>query len=145
MNLATLKPAKGSKKTSIRKGRGPGSNLGKTSGRGQKGAGSRKSSGISAGFEGGQQPLQRRLPKRGFNSMNPKIFQVVKIQDMEKKCEGNVTAKELKLVGLVSSLIKPIKILGPGSLSKALNVKVNAYSASAKKAIEAAEGTVEAI
>ena len=83
MNLASLKPNPGAKSKAKRRGRGPGSNLGKTSGRGQKGAGSRKSSGIPAGFEGGQQPLQRRVPKRGFRSHFPQDTQIVSIQSLQ--------------------------------------------------------------
>ncbi len=145
MNLSTLRPAEGSRKVAKRKGRGPGSNLGKTSGRGQKGAGARKSNGIPAGFEGGQMPLQKRVPKRGFRSHFPNDTQIVNIQDLEKRCEGTVTNEELFKVGLIRKLDKPVKILGYGKLSKALNVKVAKYSASAKSAIEAAKGVAEVI
>ncbi len=143
MNLSSLKPAAGSKKKKSRKGRGPGSGLGKTCGRGQDGAGARKSSNLPAGYEGGQMPLQRRLPKRGFRSRNPKNFQIVSLLDLEKKCEGTVTGEELMRKGLIKKSNQPIKILGKGTLTKALKVKVNCYSASAKKAIEAAKGVAE--
>ena len=143
MNLSSLKPTSGSKKNGSRKGRGPGSHLGKTCGRGQKGAGARKSSGVAAGFEGGQMPLQRRVPKRGFRSKNPKIFQIVNLIDLEKKCDGIVTGEELAKLGLIKKAEKPVKILGQGDLTKSLKVKVNSYSASAKKAIEAANGVAE--
>jgi large subunit ribosomal protein L15 len=143
MNLSTLKPTPGSKKTKMRKGRGPGSHLGKTGGRGQDGAGSRPNPGISVGYEGGQMPLQRRLPKRGFRSRFPRNVQIVNLADLEKKCEGTVTGEDLVKAGLVKKADRPIKILGKGSLSKSLKVKVNFYSASAKKAIEAANGVAE--
>jgi large subunit ribosomal protein L15 len=145
MDLSSLKPAPGSVKKGKRKGRGPGSHLGKTCGRGQDGAGSRKSSGIPAGFEGGQMPLQRRLPKRGFKSRFPQNTQIVNLKDLENKCEGDVTGIELVKLGLVKKANLPIKILGTGTLTKVLNVKVNAYSVSAKKAIEAANGVAEVL
>ena len=138
MSLNTLSPKEGSKKTKKRLGRGPGSNWGKTSGRGQKGAGSRKSSGIPAGFEGGQQPLQRRLPKRGFNSRNPLIYQIVNLKLLEKKCEGEVSPQSLFELGVIRNTKQPVKILGVGELSKKLQVKAHAYSSKAKEAIAAA-------
>ncbi|MFC1584395.1 50S ribosomal protein L15 [Fibrobacterota bacterium] len=143
MNLSSLKPVAGSKRNRKRKGRGPGSGLGKTSGRGQDGAGSRKGAGMPVSFEGGQMPLQRRLPKRGFRSRSPKQFQIVNLSDLEKKCDGKVTNKELAAVGLIKKPDQPVKVLGTGALTKALKIKVNCYSASAKKAIEAANGVAE--
>ncbi|MBF0433107.1 MAG: 50S ribosomal protein L15 [Fibrobacteria bacterium] len=145
MNLSSLSPAAGSKKRPTRKGRGPGSHLGKTAGRGHKGSGQRKSSGIPAGFEGGQMPLQRRLPKRGFKSLIDNEYQIVNLDMLEQKCEGEVTPETLQKVGLVHKADKRVKILGKGTLSKSLQVKVNAFSASAKKAIEAANGAAEVI
>jgi len=143
MNLSSLKPASGSKRRKTRKGRGPGSGLGKTCGRGQDGAGARTNSGMPAGYEGGQMPLQRRVPKRGFRSRNPKNFQIVNLLDLEKRCEGTVTREELMKVGLIKRVNQPFKILGKGTLTKALKIKANCYSASAKKAIEAANGVAE--
>jgi len=143
MNLSTLKPKEGSHKTAIRKGRGNGSNRGKTSGRGHKGSGARKSSGIPAQFEGGQMPLQKRVPKRGFNSKFPNDIQIVSLNDLEKKCDTHVTNEELFKMGLIKKINKPVKILGTGKLTKSLQVKVSKYSKSAKEAIEAAKGTAE--
>ena len=145
MNLSTLKPNEGSRKTAFRKGRGPGSGLGKTSGRGQKGAGSRKSSGIPAGFEGGQMPLQKRVPKRGFNSHFVNDTQIVSLRDLENKCDTHVTNEELFKLGLIKKIDKPVKILGTGKLTKTLQVKVSKYSKSAKDAIETAKGTAEVV
>ena len=88
-------------------------------------------------------PLQRRLPKRGFKSRFPDQVQIVKVKDLERKCDGTVTGEVLMKLGLVKSATKPIKILGPGNLTKTLKVKVDSYSASAKKAIEAANGVAE--
>jgi len=143
MNLSTLKPNEGARKTALRKGRGPGSGLGKTGGRGQKGAGARKSSGIPARFEGGQMPLQKRVPKRGFNSRFPDDMQIVSLTDLENKCDSHVTNEELFKLGLIKKINKPVKILGTGTLTKSLQVKVSKYSKSAKEAIEAAKGTAE--
>jgi large subunit ribosomal protein L15 len=142
MNLSNLKPNPGSKKKKQRRGRGPGSHLGKTSSRGQDGAGSRLNPSISAGYEGGQMPLQRRLPKRGFHT-TPQKIQIVNLADLEKKCEGTITGEDLVKAGLVKKPDQPIKILGKGTLTKSLKVKVQFYSASAKKAIEAANGVAE--
>ena len=143
MNLSTLKPAPGSRKNKSRKGRGPGSHLGKTSGRGQDGAGSRKGSGVSAGFEGGQMPLQRRLPKRGFKSRSPQNFQIVNLCDLESKCEGVVTKEALQALGLIKKADRPVKVLGNGNLTKTLTVKADSFSDSARKAIEAVQGVAE--
>ncbi len=145
MKLTDLKPAKGSHKKSFKVGRGPGSGLGKTCGRGQKGAGARKSPHKGSGFEGGQQPLQRRLPKVGFRSRSPKIYQIVNLNQLEKFFSGAVTPEDLVRVGLVKTVNKPIKILGEGQLSKGLQVKANKFSASAQKALEAAGGRAEVI
>ncbi len=145
MNLSELKPPKGSRKKRFKKGRGPGSGLGKTAGRGQKGAGSRKSAGRSAGFEGGQMPLQRRVPKRGFNSRNRVEYQIVNLKDLEKRLSGTVTAKELVEVGLIKSIDLPVKVLGDGKLTKALQIKATKFSSAAAEAIAAAGGKAEVI
>ena len=143
MNLSSLSPIPGSKKARVRRGRGPGSGRGKTCGRGQNGAGARKSSGMNPAFEGGQMPLQKRVPKRGFRSRFPNDTQIVNLVDLESRCDGEVTKETLVQVGLIKKSDKPVKILGNGKLTKALTVKVNAYSASAKKAIEDAKGVAE--
>jgi large subunit ribosomal protein L15 len=88
-------------------------------------------------------PLQRRLPKRGFKSKSPKKYQIVNLIDLEKKCDETVTSEELKKLGLIRNAAQPVKVLGKGTLSKAFKVKANCYSASAKKAIEAANGVAE--
>ena len=145
MKLSELKPAKGSRKKRFKVGRGPGSGLGKTCGRGQKGAGARKSSGRGAAFEGGQMPLQRRVPKRGFNSHFPKDLQVINLGDLDRKLQGVITIKEMVEAGLVKSLSKPVKVLGGGKLTKPLQIKADKFSASALEAIKAAGGKAEFI
>jgi large subunit ribosomal protein L15 len=145
MNLKTIMPGVGSNKKRFKKGRGPGSGGGKTAGRGQKGAGARKSSGQSSAFEGGQMPLQRRLPKIGMRSHFPQDTQIVNLTDLEKHCNGNVGAEELFKAGLIKDVKKPIKVLANGKLSKALQVKVQKYSAAATQAIEAAGGKAEVV
>ena len=145
MKLNELRPKKGSRKKRFKVGRGPGSGLGKTAGRGGKGQTARKSGPVGAAFEGGQMPLQRRVPKVGFNSHFPDGPQIVNLGDLDKKFKASatVTAAELKAVGLVRSAEKPVKILNKGKLTKALNVKADKYSESAKAAIEAAGGKAE--
>ncbi len=145
MKLNELRPAKGSMKKRFKKGRGPSSGLGKTAGRGQKGAGARKSPGDFIGFEGGQNPLQRRVPKRGFNSHFPEV-QEVNLRDLEKHfASGEVDAEALEARGLIHHAYKLVKILGTGTLTKALTVKASRFSASAKAAIEAAGGKAEVV
>lgn len=144
MNLSNLHPAIGSTKVKKRKGRGPGSHLGKTGGRGHKGAGQRTGKEIGAAFEGGQMPMQRRLPKRGFVSHSPVIYQIVNIGDLEK-LEGTITAEILVSNGLIKKANLPVKILGDGTLTKALTIKANKFSKSALKAIETAKGVAELI
>jgi large subunit ribosomal protein L15 len=145
VKLNELRPKKGSRKKRFKVGRGPGSGLGKTAGRGGKGQTARKSGPVGAAFEGGQMPLQRRVPKVGFNSHFPDGPQIVNLGDLDKKFKASatVTAAELKAVGLVRSAEKPVKILNKGKLTKALNVKADKYSESAKAAIEAAGGKAE--
>ncbi len=145
MILTNLKPIAGSHKKSFKVGRGPGSGLGKTCGRGTKGAGARKSPGRSPGFEGGQMPLQRRIAKVGFRSHFPRNTQIVNLRSLEKLAVGTVTVIELVAAGIVEDLQKPIKILGTGKLTKAFKVKANKFSASAEAAIVAAGGSVEVI
>lgn len=145
MDLHTLKPAEGSKKTRKRVGRGPGSGLGKTSGRGHKGAGQRSGFKKNAGHEGGQMPLHRRLPKRGFTNIFRKEFQVVNVGDLVRCDAGEVTGDTLQATGLIKNLKHPVKILGNGEIEKAYTVKAHAFSKSAVAKIEAAGGKAEVI
>lgn len=144
MLLNELKSPKGSRKRKKIVGRGRGSGLGKTSGRGMNGQKSRCGSGIGLASEGGQMPLIRRLPKVGFRAHNPTIYQVVNLAQIELKFEKGATidGQSLKAAGLISSLNKPFKILSVGEISKAVNVTIKAISAKAKEKIEAVGGTV---
>ncbi|MHB1399504.1 MAG: 50S ribosomal protein L15 [Trichloromonadaceae bacterium] len=146
MDLSNLKPALGSTKTRKRIGRGAGSGLGKTSGKGHKGQKARSGGSIKAGFEGGQMPLQRRLPKRGFTSLDKKVYALVNLRDLELFEAGSVIDVEaLALAGLVNKVIDGVKILGDGELTKALTIKAHKFSKSAQEKIEAAGGKVEVI
>ncbi|NQT23075.1 MAG: 50S ribosomal protein L15 [Candidatus Omnitrophica bacterium] len=146
MKLSELKSPKGSLKRKKRLGRGAGSGHGKTSCRGHKGQKSRSGSGPHVGFEGGQMPLIRRIPKRGFTSKNRLVYQIVNTKTLNAfKKDSTVDAQALSEMGIVKALDAPIKILGDGELSKALTVKVSAFSASAKKRIEEAGGKVEIV
>lgn len=148
MKLHELSPAPGSRKKPKRLGQGLGSDNGKTAGKGHKGQKARKSPGIKANFEGGQMPLARRIPKRGFSNFRFAVkYEIVNISDLADRFEAGseVTAKELSELRLISSPESPVKVLGIGEISKSLNVKVNAYSASAVKKIEAAGGKAEVI
>ena len=147
MKLHELSPAAGSTKERKRIGRGPASGQGKTAGKGHKGQLARAGRGMRAGFEGGQMPLQRRLPKRGFNNIFRKVVVAVNVSDLEAKFENGavVDTEALKAAGLVKNYFDAVKVLGNGTLTKALNVKVNAYSESAKQKIEAAGGKAEVI
>ena len=144
MKLNELRPAKGSMKKRFKKGRGEGSGLGKTAGRGGKGQTARKSGPIRAGFEGGQTPFQRRVPKRGFNSHFPEI-QVVNIGELDKRFTGTVTPADMIKAGLIGRKDQAVKVLGKGKLTKALHVKANRFSDTAKAALEAAGGKAEVI
>lgn len=146
MNLHELSPALGSTKTSKRIGRGHGSGQGKTAGKGHKGQKARSGGSIRPGFEGGQMPLQRRIPKRGFNNIFAKNIVAINVSALEAFEDGaEVTAQALIEKGIVKKEYDGIKILGNGSLTKKLNVKVAAYSESAKQKIEAAGGKAEVI
>jgi large subunit ribosomal protein L15 len=145
MKLDELKPAPGSNKKPKRVGRGDGSGHGKTSCRGHKGQGARSGGNVQPGFEGGQMPLQRRLPKRGFHNPFRVQMAVVNLSQLERLTESEVTPESLAAHGLVAGKNRPIKILGDGSLSKSLTVKAHRFSASAKEKIEAAGGKVELI
>ncbi|MBD3404201.1 50S ribosomal protein L15 [candidate division GN15 bacterium] len=145
MDLHSLKPPAGSTKDRKRVGRGSGSGLGKTSGRGHKGQQSRSGAVKRLGSEGGQMPLQRRLPKHGFTNIFKKEFQIVNVADLERCEPGDVTIATLKEKGLVKKTDVPVKILGNGTLEKALTVKVDAFSKSAKDKIEKAGGKAEVV
>ncbi|UCH80840.1 MAG: 50S ribosomal protein L15 [Nitrospiraceae bacterium] len=145
MNLTDLAPAPGSRRKRKRVGRGPGSGHGKTSCRGHKGQNSRSGGGVKPGFEGGQMPLQRRLPKRGFTNIFRKSFTIVNVGSLEKLEESDITPEVLIKEGLVRKIQDGVKILGNGQLSRAVTVKAHAFSASAKEKIEKAKGTAEVI
>ncbi len=147
MKLHELSPAKGSTKSQKRLGRGTGSGLGKTSGKGHKGQKARSGGGVRPGFEGGQMPLTRRLPKRGFTNIFSKEYSVINISDLERLEDGAaVTAETLKDARIIRKIEKDgVKILGRGELTKKLDVKVAKISETAKARIEALGGTVEVI
>ena len=146
MDLSTLKPAAGSKHNdNFRRGRGESSGNGKTAGKGHKGQKAR-SGAPRIGFEGGQMPLFGRLPKRGFNNRNCKVYAYVNVERLEQFEDGTVVTAELLLEnGIVAKVIDGVKILGGGELTKKLTVKVAKVTESAKAKIEAAGGTVEVI
>lgn len=147
MKLHELSPANGSKKSVKRIGRGHGSGWGKTSGKGQKGQKSRSGGSIRPGFEGGQMPLQRRVPKRGFNNIFRKKIVALNLKQLEAKFDNGavVDTEALRNAGLVKNSFDGVKILGNGELTKSLTVKVDGFSASAKEAIEKAGGKAEVI
>ncbi|MFJ8067050.1 50S ribosomal protein L15 [Psychrobacillus sp. NPDC096426] len=146
MKLHELKPAEGSRSTRNRVGRGTGSGNGKTAGKGHKGQNARSGGGVRPGFEGGQNPLFRRLPKRGFTNINRKEFAIVNLDTLNRFEEGTeVTPALLIETGVVSSEKSGIKILGNGTLDKKLSVKAHKFSASAKQAIENAGGQTEVV
>jgi large subunit ribosomal protein L15 len=146
MKLHELKPAEGSTKNRKRLGRGVGSGWGKTAGRGNKGHNSRSGGGVRPGFEGGQMPIHRRLPKRGFTNIFKKEIAIINVGDLTRFEAGSVV-DEAALVqsGLVKGRRDGIKLLGNGAIDIALTVQINAVSRSAKEKIEAAGGTVEVI
>lgn len=147
MELNSINPAKSAlTKGRKRIGRGPGSGWGTTGGRGQKGAGARKSAKAGrVAFEGGQMPMHRRIPKRGFKTQFPRDTQIVNLKAIEKSGVVEFDAKVLFDQGLVHSVKQPIKVLGYGTISKAVTLKVNAISEKAKAAVEAAGGKVEIV
>lgn len=147
MSLNNLKPPKGATKNRKRKGRGQGSTLGKTSGKGQKGQKSRSGGKIKPGFEGGQMPLQRRVPKIGFTNINAKKIGVVNVSKLDEFFEDGDTVNKETLVEkrLVRKNIDGVKILGQGDLSKKLNVQVYKASESAQTKITGAGGTIEVL
>ena len=146
MKLHELSPAEGSVKESYRKGRGPGSGNGKTAGKGHKGQNARSGGGVRPGFEGGQLPLYRKLPKRGFHNKFGKTYAIVNVCDLERfDSDTVVDAALLTEAGLVSRIDDGIKILGNGELTKKLTVKAAVFSNTAKEKIEAAGGKTEVI
>ena len=146
MNLHELSPAAGSNTKAYRKGRGAGSGNGKTAGRGQKGQWARSGGGVRVGFEGGQMPLTRRIPKRGFNNIFAKRLESINVSALEKFEDGAViNAETLLAEGILSKCEYGVKILGNGSLTKKLTVQASAFSASAKEKIVAAGGRWEVV
>lgn len=145
--LASLKPSKASNKAAYRKGRGHGSGNGKTAGRGHKGQNARAGGGVRPGFEGGQMPLYRRIPKRGFNNKNfATNYAEVKVSDLNIFEDGtNVDVEVLINSGIIKKAMDGIVILGNGELKKKLNVKASKFTESASKKIEAAGGKVEVV
>jgi len=146
MDLSNLQPAYGSTHSKKRIGRGHGSGTGKTSGKGHKGQNARSGGGVKAGFEGGQMPLHRRLPKRGFTPLQRKVYSVVNLRDLELFESGSeVDLETLGQAGLIGQMKDGVKILGDGELTKALKVKAHKFSKTAQSKIEAAGGSVEVI
>ncbi len=146
MQLHDLRPAQGATKKRKRIGRGPGSGHGKTSCRGHKGQGARSGSRTRRGFEGGQMPLQRRLPKRGFTNIFRKEYDLVKLYQLERFAEGSVITPELLVSeGLIKKNHQSVKILGDGELSKGLTVQAHKFSASAQEKISASGGKIEVL
>lgn len=146
MKLNELKATEGGRSTKKRIGRGLGSGNGKTSGKGQKGQNSRSGGGVAIGFEGGQTPFFKRMPKRGFTNFTRKEYAIVNVEDLNKFEDGvTVDFAAVKAAGLVKKELDGLKVLGNGKLEKKLTVKAAKFSASAKKAIEEAGGTAEVL
>lgn len=145
LGLDNLSPSPGSKRSAKRVGRGHGSGSGKTSGRGHKGQKSRTGASIPAWFEGGQMPLYRRLPKRGFTPRSRRRYQVVNLREFEELEGSEFGPEELKRLGLIGSVKEPVKILGEGTPGRAVTVRAHAFSATARERIEAEGGTAELI
>ena len=147
MKLHELSPAEGSVKERFRKGRGAGSGNGKTAGKGHKGQNARSGGGVRPGFEGGQLPLYRKLPKRGFNNFRfGKVYASVNVQTLNKFDDGaTVDAAALLAAGVINAINDGIKVLGEGEITKKLTVKAAVFSASAKEKIEAVGGKTEVV
>ena len=144
MKLHELSPAEGSRKDSFRKGRGPGSGNGKTAGGGPKGQNARSGGGVRLGFEGGQLPLYRKLPKRGFTNRFAKEYAVVNVSALNKFEDGEtINLEKLLEAGVVRKPLDGLKVLGNGEITKKLTVEAKVFSASAKEKIEAAGGKTE--
>ncbi|HEX9894183.1 MAG TPA: 50S ribosomal protein L15 [Gemmatimonadales bacterium] len=144
LTLSNLKPAPGSHRSRRRVGRGVGSGLGKTSGKGHKGHKARTGGSTNPGFEGGQMPMYRRLPKRGFTNPFKVVAQIVNLRQLDQLTEAEVSPATLLAVGLIGYADRPVKLLGTGEVTRALQVRGLSVSASARAKIEAAGGTVEA-
>ena len=147
MKIHELSPAPGSNRPVKRIGRGPASGQGKTAGKGHKGQKARTGRGMNPGFEGGQMPLQRRLPKRGFNNIFAKEIAIVNVAALDAAFDNGAVVDPAALIekGLVKKALDGVKVLGHGEISKALTVQANAFSESAKQKIEAAGGKTEVI
>jgi len=145
VKVQDIKPAIGSNRNKKRVGRGPGSGHGKTSCRGHKGQNARSGGGVKPGFEGGQMPLQRRLPKRGFTSTNRVEYTILNLTDLESLGFDDVTPDKLLEEGVIKNVRDGVKILGMGEITRAIKVKADAFSASAMKKIQAAGGTAEVL
>ena len=146
MKLHELSPAAGSTAPAWRKGRGPGSGNGKTAGKGHKGQNARSGGGVRPGFEGGQLPLYRKLPKRGFHNRFETVYSIVNVDALNKFEDGAVVDLEaLCAAGIIRKELDGLKVLGRGELTKKLTVKAKVFSASAKEKIEAAGGKVEVV
>jgi large subunit ribosomal protein L15 len=147
MKLHELSPAEGSVKENFRKGRGAGSGNGKTAGKGHKGQNARSGGGVRPGFEGGQLPLYRKLPKRGFNNSRfGKCYSVVNVQSLNKFNDGDVVdCAALLAMGIINNVNDGVKVLGEGELTKKLTVQAAVFSASAKEKIEAVGGKTEVV
>jgi large subunit ribosomal protein L15 len=147
MNLHEFSPAAGSRRQAKRKGRGAASGNGKTAGKGHKGQNARTGGGVRPGFEGGQMPLYRRLPKRGFTNVFSRKYAVLNVADLEERFNDGDTIDKQKIleVGLLKKTLSGIKILGTGEISKKLQVRVAAFSRSAVQKIEAAGGRIEVV
>lgn len=143
--LHNLRPPAGSKPGRKRVGRGPGSGRGKTSGRGHKGQKARSGEKIPAWFEGGQMPLHRRVPKRGFSSRNRTEYRIVNLRDLAAVEEVEITPELLRSRGLIASGTRPVKVLGDGEIERAVTVRAHAFSASARRKIEEAGGSAEVV
>jgi large subunit ribosomal protein L15 len=144
LSLNTLSPSKGARKGKKRVGRGPGSGWGKTAGRGHKGARSRSGYSAKPGFEGGQMPLHRRLPKRGFTNIFRKEYTIVSLSDLDRFDSGAVVDRDsLFEAGLIKKNDEPVKVLANGEISKALTIDVDRISRGAREKIMAAGGTVK--
>ena len=142
MKLNSIKPAEGSKKDRRRVGRGIGSGLGKTAGRGHKGQKSRAGGFHNVGFEGGQMPLQRRLPKRGFSSLTKEFNAEVNLTDIQRLPISNIDLLALKKAGLVSQIVRRVKLIASGKLDRKVDLSGLLATAGAKAAVEAAGGSI---
>ena len=147
MKLNELKPAEGARKDKVRVGRGTGSGCGKTSGRGHKGQKSRSGGGVRPGFEGGQMPIYRRLPKRGFKNIWRKEYAEVNVSTLDKVFDNDMTVDAVALVevGILKNVLDGVRILGGGELTKKLTVKAQGFTKSAIAKIESAGGSAEVI